>query len=124
MGAIHGMDHRGFLGEVYKRFPFPKRQEDFKQNPEGFKTRPLIESIIQKHVFQTSLSFKIDQKSGQIAIGEYLFDKSSFHELIRYIWLGGFPRWKDNIRPDYVVTMKEKIEESKNPIFMGCNLIS
>jgi hypothetical protein len=117
MGAIHGTDHKGFIGEVYKLFPFPRRNEDFKQNPKGFKTRTLIESLIQKYVQKFNIPFVMGQASQQIAIGEYLFDKLSFNELIRHIWLGGFPRWKDNIRPDYAVTMKEKIEESKNPIF-------
>jgi len=120
MGAIHGVDHRGFIGEVYKLFPFPGRQEDFKQNPEGFKTRSLIESIILKYVSKTSIIFEIDQKSQHIAIGEYLLDKFSFHELIRYIWEGGFPRWKDGIRPGYVMKMKKGIEESRNLLFKGC----
>jgi hypothetical protein len=119
MGAIHGFDHRGFIGEVYKRFPFPKYQEDFKQNPEGFKTRSLIELIINRYVSKTNILFTIDRKSEQIAIGEYLFDKFSFHELIRYIWLGGFPRWKEEIRPEYVMKMKKKINESRNSILDG-----
>jgi hypothetical protein len=38
MGAIHGFDLRGFIGEVYRFFPFPKEREKFKQNPEGFRT--------------------------------------------------------------------------------------
>ena len=42
MGAIYGIDLRGFIGEVYKLFPFPKKREDFKQKPEGFKTLSLI----------------------------------------------------------------------------------
>jgi len=100
MGAIHGIDHSGFIGEVYKLYPFPRR------------------SIIKKYVSKTSITFEIDQKSEQIVVGEYLFDKFSFHELIRYIWLGGFPGWKGRIRPGYVGTMKEAIEKSHHPLFM------
>jgi hypothetical protein len=122
MGAIHGIDHRGFIGEIYKLYPFPKQQEDFKQNPEGFQTRPLMESLIRKFALKMNLRFVMDQTSQQVAIGEYYFDKPSFHDLIRYIWIGGFPRWKDDIRPDYVVAMKEKIKESRNSLFHGCNL--
>jgi hypothetical protein len=33
MGAIYRIDLRGFIGEVYKLFPFPKEREKFKQNP-------------------------------------------------------------------------------------------
>ena len=123
MGAIHGIDFRGFIGEVYKLFPFPKYQEDFKQKPEGFKNQKLIETFIQRFAKKTNIPFLIDQEDDKIGIGEYLFDRASFQELVKYVWSGGFPRWKNEVRPDYVVTMKEKIEESKNPLFYGCDLI-
>ena len=119
MGAIYGIDLRGFIGEVYKLFPFPKHPEDFKQNPEGFKNRILIDELIQKFAKRLNISFVIHQKDDKIGIGEYFFDRTSFQELIKYIWLGGFPRWKDGIRPDYVLKMKGMIEKSKNPLFDG-----
>jgi len=119
MGAIYGIDLRGFIGEVYKLFPFPKHQEDFKQKPEGFKNRTLIEELIQKYAKRINIPFVINQKDDKIGIGEYLFHKNSFQELIKYIWSGGFPRWKDNIRPDYVLRMKDMIEQSKGPLFDG-----
>jgi len=123
MGAIYGIDLRGFIGEVYKLFPFPKCQEDFKQKPEGFKNRNLIEELIQHFAKRINIPFVIDQKNDKVGIGEYLFNRASFQELVKYIWLGGFPRWKDNIRPDYVLRMKEMIEQSKNPLFDGLILI-
>jgi hypothetical protein len=119
MGAIYGIDLRGFIGEVYKLFPFPKHQEDFKQNPGGFKNRILIDELIQKFAKRLNISFVIHQKDDKIGIGEYFFDRTSFQELIKYIWLGGFPRWKDGIRPDYVLKMKGMIKKSKNPLFDG-----
>ena len=123
MGAIHGIDLRGFLGEVYKLFPFPKRHEDFKQKPEGFKNRILIEGLIQKFAKRLNIPFVINQKDDKIGIGEYLFNRASFQELIKYIWLGGFPRWKDEIRPDYALAMKKMIEQSKNHLFEGLILM-
>jgi hypothetical protein len=123
MGAIYGIDLRGFIGEVYKIFPFPEEREKFKQNPEGFKTRSLIEELIQKYGKKMNLPFLIHLKDDKINIGEYLFNKSSFQELIKYIWLGGFPRWKDGIRPDYVIRMKQRIEQSKSPVFEGIILL-
>ena len=42
-----------------------------------------------------------------------------FQELIKYVWAGGFPRWKDERRPDYVIAMKKKIEASENSLFEG-----
>jgi hypothetical protein len=123
MGAIHGSDYRGFIGEVYKLFPFPKHRDDFKQKSEGFKNRSLIKSIIQKYVSKVSITFEIDQKSEQIAIGEYLFNKNSFHQLIQYVLMGGFPRWKDEIRPDYVFSMARTIAHPENLIFDSLILI-
>ena len=123
MGAIHGIDLRGFLGEVYKLFPFPKHRNDFKQKPEGFKNRILIEGLIRKFAKQLDIPFVVNQRDGKIGIGDYLFNRASFQELIKYIWLGGFPRWRDGIRPDYVLAMKKMIEQSKNHLFEGLILM-
>jgi len=122
MGAIHGIDHRGFIGEVYMRFPFPTKREAFKQNPEGFKNRAIIEKMIQKYAKRTNISFFVDHKKDKISIGQFVFGKAVFQELIKYIWLGGFPRWKDEIRPEYVMAMKKKIKQSKHPLFNGLTL--
>ena len=119
MGAIHGIDLRGFIGEVYKRFPFPEERENFKQNPEGFKTRSLVEEVIQRHGEKKGIQFSIRQKDERIGIGEYLFGRSTFQELIKYIWMGGFPRWKNEIRPGYVLRMREAIEQSERSVFEG-----
>src|SRR4030066_1082606 len=62
MGAIYGIDLEGFIGEVYKLFPFPKHQEDFKQKPEGFKNWMLIEALIQHFAKKISIPFVINQE--------------------------------------------------------------
>jgi hypothetical protein len=123
MGAIYGIDLRGFIGEVYKLFPFPKQQEGFKQKAEGFKNRTLIEELICKFAKRLNIPFVVNQKDDKIGIGEYLFNRASFQELIKYIWLGGFPRWKNDIRPEYVLAMKGMIEQSQNHIFDGLILM-
>ena len=123
MGAIYGIDFRGFIGEVYKLFPFPNHQEDFKQKPEGFKNRMLIEALIRHFAKKINIPFVIDQEDDKIGIGKYLFDRASFQELVKYVWSGGFPRWKDEVRPDYVLKMKDSVEQSKNPLFDGLKLI-
>ena len=123
MGAIYGIDHSGFIGEVYKLFPFPKNQEDFKQKPEGDQIRKEIETQILKYGKRVHIRFVINLKDDRVTIGEYIFNHTVFLELIRYVWRGGFPRWRDEVRPDYILTMKQKIEESKNPLFYGCDLI-
>jgi hypothetical protein len=122
MGAIHGVDHRGFIGEVYRRFPFPKIREEFKQKPEGFKIRAEIEDMVQNYATRTAIPILIDQKMDQTVIGEFVFSRSAFQDLIQYIWVGGFPRWREDLRPRYVLSMKEKIEQSRKSFFEGLTL--
>lgn len=122
MGAIHGMDLRGFIGAVYQRFPFPERQEDFKQNPEGFQTRPVMDSLLQTYGEKAILSLTLDQQSSKIILSEFIFDRPSFYKLVEYVWLGGLPRWKDRRRPRYVIAMKEAIERAYHPMFKGQRL--
>jgi hypothetical protein len=122
MEAIYGIDHRGFIGEVYKLFPFPNKREEFKQKPEGFKNRSVVEKLIQTYANRTNIPFVIDQKKEKVSIAEYVFERSVFQELIKYVWAGGFPRWKDEIRPDYVIATKKKIDQSNNPLFNDLKL--
>jgi hypothetical protein len=119
MGAIYGIDCRGFIGEVYKLFPFPREREKFKQKPTGFKNRVIIEELIQKYGRRVSIPLVINQKDDQVSIGEYVLRKTVFQEFIKYVWVGGFPRWEDEIRPNYVMEMKKKIDESANFLSNG-----
>ena len=118
--SIHGMSFEGFIGRLYEKYPFPPRPEDFKQNPEGFKTRRIVEEIIKPLGLRTKIDFRIDKKAAEAAIGEYVFSRPAFHELLDYVWLGGYPRWKEDIRPDYVTSMKKSVLESKNQVLEGC----
>jgi hypothetical protein len=110
MGAIHGFDFRGFIGEVYRFYPFPQEPEDFKQNPEGFRTRSILEQLLVKYGSAAEIPFRFLKEKNEIHIGDYRFDQENFQELIRYVWLGGYPRWRDGRRPDYVETMKRTVE--------------
>ncbi len=118
MGAIHGIRLTGFIGELYKLFPFPSDPASFKQNPEGFLTKEIVNKKIKRFSEQTDLTITFPEEN-KIKIGPYLFDISVFHELIRYVWQGGYPRWKDEIRPEYVLDMKDDIIKSKNVILKG-----
>jgi hypothetical protein len=117
MGAIEGIDLRGFIGETYRLFPFPKETGAFKQNPEGYKTKDIIENIARTYTGPLRIPVMIEASGNKAAIGEYIFNKHWFHELLRYVWMGGYPRWKDGIRPQYVLDMKETIEKSGHPLF-------
>ena len=112
MAAIHGIRHTGFIGEVYKRFPFPKREAEFKQKPEGFQNRGWMISLLEGWAATKSIPVRLDKVNESVSIGEYLFTKAVFHQLIQYVWAGGYPRWRDEIRPGYVMEMKERLEKA------------
>lgn len=118
MGAIHGVHFSGFIGEVYKRYPFPEQPQAFKQNPQGVLTRDIINDELDKWAHETDLEVRLD-RDGQFAFGRFVFLKQDFWELIRYVWQGGYPRWKDEIRPDYVLRMKQVLQDSRNACFSG-----
>jgi hypothetical protein len=40
-----------------------------------------------------------------------------FQELIKYVWQGGYPRWKDDIVPVYITEMKNKIIQNPKGLF-------
>ncbi len=119
MGAIHDVHYSGFIGEVYRRFPFPRREEDFKQKPEGLQNRSIVKPILEKYARIATIPLRADRAHDTVAIGEYLFSGEVFHQLIGYVWLGGYPRWKDSIRPGYVLEMGRVLEKSPNWLFAG-----
>jgi hypothetical protein len=112
MAAIRGVHHAGFIGEVYKRFPFPKRDTEFKQKPEGFQNRVWMIPLLEKWAVTETVPVRVDQQNDTVSIAEYLFTKTVFHQLIQYVWVGGYPRWKDEIRPPYVMKMKGSLEKA------------
>lgn len=119
MGAIHGIRYTGFIGDLYRQFPFPDDPLDFKQNPKGTRSQDLVKTLIANYARQTEIPFIQDHASSKIALGEYRFDRTSFHQLIEYVWKGGYPRWKEGIRPDHVINMKNLISRSRNKLFEG-----
>jgi hypothetical protein len=122
MGAIHGTHSSGFMGELYRSFPFPKEPEDFKQNPEGFQTQSQVSEIIANYARPQEIPFRVTPNGKEIELGVYRFNRIGFQELILYVWRGGYPRWKDETRPGYVMEMRDKILKNcrgsfKNLIF-------
>lgn len=109
MGAIHGVRFTGFMGELYRRFPFPRLPEEFKQNPEGAQTQSLVTEIISRYGNAQEIVVAADQKTMQVELGAYRFSHIQFQELLKYVWRGGYPRWKNEVRPAYVSNMKKQI---------------
>ena len=118
MGAIHGIRFTGFIGKLYTLFPFPDDPKAFKQNPEGYQTRKIVASQIEGMAEKREILIEF-YMGGQVKIGPYVFYRKVFHELIQYVWQGGYPRWKDEKRPRYVIEMKESITGSHNAFFKG-----
>jgi len=69
MGAIHGIHYTGFIGGVYRRFPFPEKPDDFKQKAEGERTRDELVEIIEKFARSFQITFVIDQETEEVSIG-------------------------------------------------------
>jgi hypothetical protein len=118
MGAIHGIRHTGFIGELYRLFPFPERPEDFRQNPDGHRTRERVSGLIAGYASPTDIPVK-PMKDLTLWIGDCRFDRAGFQALIRYVWEGGYPGWKDGRRPTSLLGMKEAVDTSVNPFFAG-----
>lgn len=116
-GAIHGVEFTGFIGDVYRVFPFPREPLAFKQNPEGWRTRAVIEEIIAKYAPPSHIPVAGEPSGASISIGEYVFSRHGFHELLSYVWMGGYPRWKDGVRPPYVLEMKNAAQGAGHPLF-------
>jgi hypothetical protein len=122
MAAIHGVRFTGFIGEVYRRFPFPRNEEDFNQKPEGCMNREALEKMISTYATRKKMLIRGDAENETVAVAEYLFSKEVFHRLIEYVWLGGYPRWRDGVRPDYVVEMKKTLETATGWLLRGLAL--
>jgi len=119
MGAIHGVRFSGFMGDIYRKFPFPERQEDFKQDPEGYRVQEVMRGIIEGYAMTMEITFSLDPAAGVAEIGEYHFTRRSFQALLLYVWEGGYPGWRDHVRPGYVVDMKETVEAHPHGLFRG-----
>ena len=117
MGAIHGVRFTGFIGELYRRFPFPRQPQEFKQNPEGAQTQSMVAEIISKYAKSQEIAVAADQKTLGIELGAYRFSHIQFQELLKYVWRGGYPRWKNEVRPAYVSNMKKQIMLKRIGIF-------
>jgi len=117
MGAIHGVRFTGFMGELYRRFPFPRQPQEFKQNPEGAHTQSLVAEIISKYAQLQEIAVAADQKILGIELGAYRFSHIQFQELLKYVWQGGYPRWKNEIKPACVSEMKNKVMLNDTGIF-------
>jgi hypothetical protein len=124
MGAIHGVRYTGFIGDLYRRFPFPQDPADFKQNPRGYETQSQVSKIIDGYARIFEVVVAMPPGAREIKIGEYEFSRTQFQELVKYVWRGGYPRWKNEIRPAYVTDLKIKILNNLRGIFKDMEFVN
>jgi hypothetical protein len=116
-GAIYGFEFTGFIGAVYKKFPFPERRSGFKQKPYGTKNRKTIETTIQPFAVQLTIPVVFSKTQQTISLGDYVFSAKVFQEILRYVKEGGMPGWLDRKTPDYVSRMISRVAVSRHWFF-------
>ena len=116
-GAIYGFEFTGFIGAVYKKFPFPERRSGFKQKPYGTKNRKTIETTIQPFAVQLAIPIDFSKAQETISLGDYVFSSKVFQDTLKYVEAGGMPGWLDGKQPDYVKRMSSRVAASCHWLF-------
>jgi hypothetical protein len=112
-GAIYGFEYTGFIGEVYRLFPFPASLSGFKQKPYGSGNRAVIEKTIQPFAVRLKIPIDFSRENRTIAFGDYVFSIEVFNDIIRYVEAGGMPGWLGGRPPAYVKEMLEKLAAAR-----------
>jgi len=115
--AIHGYQFTGFIGEVYKCFPFPDSPEGFKQKPYGTQNRPAVERTIRFFAARLKVPIIFDPENLTVNFGDYQFSAEVFQKIIGYIESGGMPGWLNGRPPEYVHRMVDQLLITHHPLF-------
>jgi len=107
-GGIEGTHYSGFIGETYKRYPFPEDQRKFKQQTEGYKTRDEFVQMIMKFGSPVDLVLCQNNNEERVLVSPYVFSQRIFSQLIEYVIQGGYPGWLDDVAPGYVLKMDQQ----------------
>jgi len=118
-GAIRGTRFTGFIGETYRHYPFPSEPGGFKQAPEGDGTQAEIAAMIARYARRGPIAFSASRGRGPVSVGDLEVADDVFRDLVRYVWRGGYPRWRDEQRPPYVVAMGVALEKSASWLLHG-----
>jgi len=119
-GAISGVDHSGLIGEFYRRYPFPALPREFAQDPEGHRMRAeAVNILVDVAGPARPTPISISSRSRTVGLGPYEFDGEGFAALVLYLWRGGMPRWRDDVRPEYVDRMMGAVRTAASPVFKG-----
>jgi hypothetical protein len=115
-GAIAGVDLGGFIGATYRRFPFPADPAEFRQNPAAEENRAWTRALIRKFGRADRIILHRNGAEGRISVSDYVFREEEFRRLVDYVDRGGHPRWRDEVRPQYVREMMKALERRGMPI--------
>ncbi|MFH1131987.1 MAG: hypothetical protein V1754_11670 [Pseudomonadota bacterium] len=115
-GAIQGSDLSGFIGATYQKYPFPSDPKQFKQNPDGTGTQAELQQLIEKFAKSKAIRLHWDRQTGNIGFGDFDFDEKGFAKLVAYMEQGGFPQWKDEVKPPYVQSMLDILNDLSSPL--------
>jgi len=121
-GAISGIDHSGFIGQVYARFPFPRDKAGFKQQPEGAASRPEVERLLERWAAPAGVRIELLGHGRGMAIGPFEFGPKAACGLVVYVWQGGLPRWRDGKGPGYLEEMRRTLADGRTGLFKGLHL--
>ena len=116
-GAIYRYQFSGFIGEVYKLFPFPDNPSGFKQKPYGAQNRQTVEKTLQPFAGPLEIPIVFHPERSTIDFGDYTFSTHVFREIIGYIEAGGMPGWLNGRPPDYVTEMIVRLTSASNRHF-------
>ena len=110
--AIAGVDQSGFIGATYQAYPFPRQQEGFKQKPYGIRNQAEFARLIEN--FGQSQTHKLHWQGAEqiVTLAGIRFEREAFLQLIHYVDRGGYPRWLNEERPDYVQAMMDGLANS------------
>ena len=78
--------------------------------------------MIEPYAVKRIITVAIDEPAQSVNIGDYRFTFPTFGELVRYIWRGGYPQWKQGERPGYVLQMRQAIASSRLTLFSDIEL--
>lgn len=109
MGAIHGTRYEGFLGEVYRLWPFPDDPRKFRQKLHGARNPGPVEALLRSRASQVQLVVCADPWNDRVWIGPYAFTRRGFADLLEYVLRGGYPTWEgyeEGRMPEYVRSLR------------------
>jgi hypothetical protein len=117
--AIQGIDLTGFIGATYRKFPFPKDPQGFKQKPYGAENQAIFSELIAGFSKPQSIRLGWQAADQTVSLAEITFERDQFMQLVGYVDRGGYPRWKNEVRPAYVVALMEKLGASESALALN-----